>query len=120
MLHQGHPASTRMEMSAEAFWWPGTFKDIRTKVENCTSCRISGKSLKFQISSTEKIRLDLLSEPNQELQLDFAGPIKSKWKGDLYLLVAVDRFSKWPTVKICYRTDTNTVIKFLTENFIDN
>ena len=58
MLHQGHPASTRMELSAEAFWWPGIFKDIRIKAENCTSCRISGKNLKSQIPSTEKFKLE--------------------------------------------------------------
>ena len=34
--------------------------------------------------------------------------------------MAVDRFSKWPTVEICHRTDTRTVVKFLTEYFINN
>ena len=61
---------------------------------------------------TRRNRLELLTEPNQEIQLDFAGPIKSKIRGDVYILVAVDRFSKWPTAQICKNTDTRTVINF--------
>ena len=61
-----------------------------------------------------------MTEPNQELQLDFAGPINSKSKGTLYILVAIDRFSRWPTAKICSRTDTKTVLKFLEGYCADN
>ena len=61
-----------------------------------------------------------MTEPNQEIQLDFAGPIKSKTRGDVYILVAIDRFSKWPTAQICKNTDTRTVLRFLTTYFTDN
>ena len=61
-----------------------------------------------------------MSEPNQEIQLDFAGPIKSKTRGNVYVLVAVDRFSKWPTAQICKNTDSRTVLKFLTKYCSDN
>ena len=36
------------------------------------------------------------------------------------ILVAIDRFSKWPTAHICRSTDTRTVLKFLTRYFTDN
>ena len=119
MLHQGHQANSKMEMASETFWWPGIFKDIRTKVENCTSCRMSGKNLETQIPSTEKNYLEILTEPNQEIQLDFAGPINSKSWDTLYILVAVDRFSRWPTAKTCSRTDTKTVLQILKELYTE-
>ena len=106
--------------AAEAFWWPGMYREIEEKSENCPSCRAAGKNLKSQIPSTEINRLDFLTKPNQEIQLDFAGPIKSKTHGDVYILVAVDRLSKWPTAQICENTDTRTVIKFLTTICSDN
>ena len=59
-------------------------------------------------------------EPNQEIQLVFAGPIKLKTRGDVYILVALDRFSKWPTAQICENTDSRTVLKFLTKFCTDN
>ena len=61
-----------------------------------------------------------MSEQNQKIQLDFAGPIKSKTRGDVNILVAVDRFSKWPTAQICKNTDSRTVLKFLTKYCSDN
>ena len=120
MLHQGHPSATKMDQLAAAFWWPGIYQEIREKAENSSSCRASGKNLVTQLPSTEKNKLEILSEPNQEIQLDFAGPIKSKTRGNVYILVAVDRFSKWPTAQICKNTDSRTVLKFLTKYCSDN
>ena len=56
-------------------------------------------------------RLDISNEPNQEIQLDFASPIKSKTRGEAYILVADDRFSEWPTAQICKNTDSRSVVK---------
>ena len=120
MLHSGHVSVTKMDKSAEAFWWPGLHREIREKAATCPSCRTAGKNLKTQIPQTEVNRLEILTEPGQEIQLDFAGPIKSKSREDVYILVAVDRFSKWPTAQICKGTDSRTVIKFLTKYCTDN
>ena len=120
MLHHGHTSAGKMEKLTEAFWWPGMNREIHEKAESCPSCRAAGKNLITQIPSTEKNNLDILTEPNQEIQLDFAGPIKSRTRGDVYILVAIDRFSIWPTAHICKRADTRTVQKFLTKYFTDN
>ena len=120
MLHNGHVSINKMDKSAEAFWWPGIHCEIRDKAENCPSCRIAGKNLKTQIPQSETNRLEILTEPGQEIQLDFAGPIKSKSRGNVYILVAIDRFSKWPTAQICKNTDSQTVIKFLIKYCADN
>ena len=53
--------------------------------------------------------------------MEFAGPIKSETRVDVYILVAIDRFSKCPTAQICKNTDSRTVIKkFLTKYCVDN
>ena len=44
MFHQGHPSATKMDQSAAAFWWPGLYREIREKAENCPSCSTSGKN----------------------------------------------------------------------------
>ena len=120
MLHHGHVSKNKMEQLAEAFWWPGMNRDVHEKAETCPSCRAAGKNIITQIPSTEKNNLENLTKPNQEIQLDFAGPIKSKSRGDVYILVAVDRFGKWPTAQVCKSADTRTVLKFLTEYFTNN
>ena len=120
MLHHGHTSAAKIEQLSEAFWWPEMHRKIHEKAESCPSCRAAGKNVITQIPSTEKNNFEILTEPNQEIQLDFAGPIKSKTRGDVYNLVAIDRFSKWPTAQIYKNTDTRTVLKFLTKYFIDN
>ena len=94
MLHRRHPSATKMDQLTAAFWWPGIYQEIQEKAENCLSCRASCKNLVTQLPSTKKMKLEVLSEPNQKIQLDFAGPMKSKTRGDVYILVALDRFSK--------------------------
>ena len=120
MLHQRHVSINKMDQSVEAFCWPGLRCEIREKAEICPSGRAAGKSLKTQLPRTEINRLEILTEPGQENQLDFAGPIKSKSRGDIYILVAIDRFSKWPTAQVCKNTDSRTVKKFSTEYCTDN
>ena len=92
MLHHGHAAVDKKSKAAESFWWPGLYSEIQEKSENCPSCRAAGKNLRTLLPTTEINRLETLTEPNQEIQLDFAGPIKSETRGDVYILVAVDRF----------------------------
>ena len=120
MLHQCHPSATKMDQLAAAFWWPGIYQEFREKAENCPSRRASGKNLVTRLPSTEKNKQEILSEPNQEIQLDFASPIKSNTRGSVYILVAVDRFSKRATAQICKHTDSRTVLKLLTKYYSDN
>ena len=56
-----------------------------------------------------------LKEPNEEVQLDFAGPLYPDKKSYTYLLVAIDRFSKFPSAMVTNSTSSKKVIKFLTE-----
>ena len=120
MIHHGHTSAAKMEQLSVAFWWPGIQRVIQEKAVSCPSCRAAGKNIVTQTSSLKKNNLEILTEPNQEIQLDFAGPIKLKTRGDVYILVAMNRFSKWPTAQICKSTDTRTVLKFLTKYFTDN
>ena len=62
-------------------------REIQEKAESCPCCRAAGKNSTTQIPSTEKTNLEILTEPNQENQLDYAGSIKSMTHGDVYILV---------------------------------
>ena len=58
-------------MKKAAFWWPGRYREIREKSENCPSCRNAGKNLTTQLPSLEVNRQELSTLSNQEIQLDF-------------------------------------------------
>ena len=118
ILHFGHAGMTKMTAEAKIFWWPDINRDIENKVKDCIACLASGKSLKYQLPNSHYGKLKKLSEPGQEIQIDFTGKLHNKRiNGDVQILIAVDRFSKWPTVKICKTAETKEVLNFLTNNF---
>ena len=60
-------------------------------------------------------------EPNEEVQLDFAGPLPDELNRDAYILVAIDKWSKFPTAKVVSNTtaDIAATIYFM-QRYISN
>ena len=107
-----------MLAEARIFLWPNIDKEIEDRTKNCVACMSSGKNLNYQIPKNETGKLKTLTEPGQEIQIDFSGKLNNKkLNGEHKLLIAVDRFSEWPTVKICKSTETKEVLNFSNQNF---
>ena len=96
-----------MDKAAEAFWWPGLYRQLREKAE-----KGAGKNHKTRIPLTEVNRLELLTEKSNQISL---GKIKTKTRGYVYILEAINRFSNWSTAQICNNSDTRAVLNFLTK-----
>ena len=77
---------------------------------------MSGKSIKPNIPSTEKSHSPPVNSPNDKMQLDFIGPITEDHR-HFYILLSIDRFSKWPAASFCKHTDIEKAVKYL-EQFI--
>ena len=117
-LHFGHVGTIKMTAEAKIFWWPTIYKDIEDKVKNCKACLSSVKNLKHQILKNKGGKLKPLTEPGQEIPTDFTRILHNKkLNRKNQLLIAVDRFSKWPTVKICKTSEAKEVNNFLKQNF---
>ena len=72
-LRFGHPGSTKKLTESNIFKWSGMRKDIENKYDTSTTCMSAGKNLKYQLPSTEKIKLLVMTEPGKETQVDFSG-----------------------------------------------
>ena len=57
--------------------------------------------------------MESVVEPNEEVQLDFAGPLPNELNRDAYNLVAIDKLSKFPTAKNVSNTTADIAIKFM-------
>ena len=117
-IHRGHPGQEGMLGAAQYLWWPHMNKDIVKLAEECRSCTRYGKDVKYLISKNTSKPLPLLTQPGQEVQLDYAGPIENQKGKKIYLLVAIDRFSKFPSVKVTKSTSGKCTVKFL-RSYID-
>ena len=68
-------------------------KDIENKVQDCTACLASGKNLKYQLPKKYYGKLEKLSEPGHEIQIDITRKLHNKHlHGEKKILIAVDRF----------------------------
>ena len=117
-LHQGHPGQEAMLEVSKYLWWPHMHKDIVNMAEECRSCTRYGKNAKYIIPKNSAKSLPLLTQPGQELQLDYAGPLEDHKGKKIFLLVAIDRYSKFPSVKVTKSTGGKSTIKFL-RTYID-
>ena len=102
-----------MKYLAQYIWWPHINRQIYFHGINCTQCNQTGKNIKSIIPTTQISELPALSEPNEELNLNFAGPLDNNWGKNKYILLCIDRFSKFPSAKSTSSTSSNTVIEFL-------
>ena len=119
LLHKGQTAINKMSMTGRHFWWPRITEAIQKQCSNCVPCEMAGKSIKPNIQSTEKNQLPPLNKPNEEIQLDFIGPITEKNRR-LYFLLSMDRFSKWPAASFCKSAESQTAVEFLEQYVILN
>ena len=116
-VHRTHPGQVGMIRLANLIWFPQIHRTIALRAENCKQCLDQGKNLKPIISKSKLGTLPKLSEPNEELQIDFAGPIidKKNNNNEHYILAAVDRFSRYPSALVHTSCDTQTAIEFLNQ-----
>ena len=99
---------------AKLIWWPHIHSEIVSKAKACRQCIDKGKNLKALIPKTKLGQLPSLIEPKQEILMDFAGPIPYKnTTQNNYILVTVDRLSRYPNAELFHNCDTETAIDYL-------
>ena len=59
-------------------------------------------------------------EPNEEAQLDFAGPLTDDLNRDAYTLVALHKWSKFPTAKVVSNITAELALKIMQRYFSKN
>ena len=115
-IHLAHPGSFAMLSPAQNIWWPYIQRDILAKASECKACTEIGKNLKSVISHCKWAPLPKCIEPNDEIEIDFGGPILIENGTEQYFITCIDRYSKYPTTEIVNNASGPNVIKFLNIN----
>ena len=84
-VHRGHPGQEAMLDVSKYLWWPHMHKDIVNRAEECRSCTRYGKNAKYIIPKNATKPLPLLTQPGQEVQLDYAGPLEDYKGKNIYI-----------------------------------
>ena len=115
-IHAYHHGKNNMFDAAKDVWYPYLY---RSKAENCPECTAAGKNSKTILSKIQLGNIPEPKEPNESVQIDFWGPINYLNESRKYVLVAVDRFSRWPSAMVCGNNRSDKIMKFL-KSYITN
>ena len=116
-LHTSHPVSWGIICMAQHCWWPYKNRDLSVRAIECKSCTAIGKNLKTVIPAKQFQAHKPCIVPNQETQIDFAGPINNEKDHEISILTCINRFSKYPSAEIFDNANASNVIEFL-DNYI--
>ena len=113
-IHQTHPGQAGVLSLGNLVWLPCFHRSLTSKAQACDEFTKQGENL-ITISSKQGLaNLPKLSQPNEELQMDFAGPIPFRnHTNSYYILVSVDRYLRCPTAQVFKDCDASTAIEYL-------
>ena len=108
-----HHGRSKMFDAARDVWFPYLHRSLVAAADGCKECTDAGKSLKPLCAKGDMGKAYEPRELNECLQLGFWGPIRYLNESSKYVLVAVDRFSRWPSAMICGNNKSDKVLKFI-------
>ncbi|GJX58858.1 reverse transcriptase domain-containing protein [Tanacetum coccineum] len=112
---EGHYSAnyTAKKVFDSGFYWPTIYKDAYDLVTQCDTCQRQGKISQCDEMPQNSIQV---CEIFDIWGIDFMGSFPSS-RGNKYILVAVDYFSKWVEAKALPTNDSRVVCKFLNSLF---
>jgi hypothetical protein len=96
------------------FFWPGMRKDIEDHVRACSACNRS-KHLRRKYRAP--LQEFTTGAPMEKVHMDIMGPFPLSTKGNRYLLVIVDQFTKWIEAVALPDQTAEMVAKATVDNF---
>eukprot|EP00731_Ephydatia_muelleri_P025614 Em0017g697a len=99
----------------ERFYWVGQRKDVAAWCSGCLSCA-SRKPPPAKLRAP--LQLDPAVRPLQRVAMDIMGPLPETSRGNKYILVIADYFTKWSEAYPIPNMEAITVAKCLVNEFI--
>ena len=95
------------------YYWKGMRQDIANYVRTCPACQLRKRSKPVKAG---QLQLFSATAPFQMVGIDIAGPFPTTSSGNRYVVVMVDRFTRWVEVAAVPTIDAVTVADvFLTK-----
>ena len=95
------------------YYWPNMFAEVKKYVESCHECQVQGVHRKNNpIYPIEP------NAPWKRVGIDFIGPMPITEKGNRYVIIAIDYFTRFPEARAVPRAIAQEAAKFIYEEII--
>ena len=100
VFHATHTGSWGITELADRARWAFFNRDLLNRVRLGKACTEFGKNSNPNAPANKFKLLTPCVESDEEIQINFAGPIFDGQSKERYILLCIDRFSKYPSAKI--------------------
>jgi len=112
----GHLGTKKMLKKVKSrFYWPGWTQDVEIYCQECTICSSRRNPAVKQRAPLVPIRT---GAPLEKITMDILGPLPKSNRGNYYILVISDYFSKWTEAYAIRNHKAKTIARKLVEEFI--
>jgi transposase InsO family protein len=123
LLEQAHDAKTGGHLGVtktlnkirQNYYWPGLQSDVRSYVGGCDICARRKVPTKTKRAPMQPLQVGY---PMERLATDILGEFPVTEKGNRYILVVADYFTKWTEAFPMPNMEAQTVAKLITEEVI--
>ena len=109
-LHRrcGHYGQKRtLSLLSHMYWWPGMSLDVKEAVRSCEICDVVKSGLVH--SEPSKLQSLPIMGMFYRWSLDLAGPLPISKRGNRFVLVMIEHFSKWIELVVLPRKESSLV-----------
>ena len=99
----------------QGFYWPGMRNDVRTYINGCEACARRKDPMKTKHAPMEITRSGF---PMERIAVDILGPLPTTDRGNSYILVIGDYFTKWMECHPMPNMEAKTVATILLEQVV--
>ena len=118
-LSHEHPLSGHFRLEAtltklkERYYWPKMKDDIKSYIQTCDQCQRREKTTDENELHSIKIK-----EPFYQWGIDIVGPLTEILRGNKYIVVAIDYFTKYLEARALTNANAKSVANFIYEDII--
>src|SRR6266540_2093124 len=118
-LAHEHPLSGYFGLEAtlsklkERYYWPKMKDDIKSYIQTCDQYQRCGKT-----TDENELHSIRIKESFYQWEIDIVGPLTEASRGNKYIVVAIDYFTKYPEARALVNANARNVANFLYEDII--
>lgn len=114
-MYGGHSGTKKTKNKLRDLYWPGMNADVDDYIRTCDTCQ------RFKNPKTPPFGLLQpipSSELGQRLHIDIVGPMTQTSNGNLYIITAIDAFSRFGYARAASRMRSEDIEKFINEEIV--